>query len=423
LFFATLDPQGWDAVRSIIYQIRADAPDGTLIKEGLIQSCRSGWDPFNEGISLRKSHGSPFAFGVPKGALLHEKPMPNENVFVLKWSRRALLEREGKLFTAALHKDVRLEGMSYVPRLFRTEWLQFKLNDQDDDIKIVQSKRVLRQKGYEEGDAFCSLGTGYFHNHAMTPPVAEDSSCSTWMACDTFDMAPGDRFTHGRIAPVAFTWNPQTRLYEWTRTGSTTGVDGQVIGESSVSRFGDDWIVAARCYKTCAATVWYRTDDLFSGLGEPVIIEKNRRWQCPRHSYKCADGQLRIFMNNREWSPHFDRRNPLYAIDVDLETFEYTDRKVVSDARVEGLPFEEPRFDMSKLCPNQGNRQFIHFRAIDKFITSNTEFQGTDEARAQIMAAAGIHYAEILYEGDIPDPWNQHGSLARQENSVAEIKA
>jgi hypothetical protein len=39
------------------------------------------------------------------------------------------------------------------------------------------------------------------------------------------------------------------------------------------------------------------------------------------------------------------------------------------------------------------------------------------------MAAAGIHYAEILYEGDIPDPWNQHGSLARQENSVAEIKA
>ena len=30
---------------------------------------------------------------------------------------------------------------------------------------------------------------------------------------------------------------------------------------------------------------WYRTDDLFGGLGEPVLIE-NTRWQCPRHSYK-----------------------------------------------------------------------------------------------------------------------------------------
>ena len=83
VFFATLDPSGWDGVRSIIYQVRADAPDGTLLKEGLIQSYLSGWDPFNEGISLRKSHASPFAFGVPKGALLKGKLMPNENVFVL----------------------------------------------------------------------------------------------------------------------------------------------------------------------------------------------------------------------------------------------------------------------------------------------------------------------------------------------------
>ena len=104
------------------------------------------------------------------------------------------------------------------------------------------------------------------------------------------------------LALHGFTWNPEAGLYEWTRTGSITGIDGKMIGEASISRFDDSWIVAARCYKTGAATAWYRTDDLFAGLGEPVIIEKDRRWQCPRHSYKCADGKLRIFLNNRDWS-------------------------------------------------------------------------------------------------------------------------
>jgi hypothetical protein len=226
------------------------------------------------------------------------------------------------------------------------------------------------------------------------------------MACDTFDSAPGDKYIHGTITPVAFTWNTETGLYEWTRTGSIHSIEGQMIGEASISRFGDSWIVAARCYKTSASTAWYRSDDLFAGLGEPVIIEKGRRWQCPRHSYKCANGQLRIFLNNREWSPYFDRRNPLYAVDVDPVTFEYTERQVVCDARIEGFPFDAPCLDMSKLCPNQGNRQLIHFRLVDRFMTSVEDFEGSDEARADMMAKAGIHYAEIVYEGDIPDPWD-----------------
>jgi hypothetical protein len=229
------------------------------------------------------------------------------------------------------------------------------------------------------------------------------------MACDTFATAPHNDYLHGSITPVAFTWNAESGLYEWTRTGSLHFIKGANIGETSISRFGDDWIVAARFFERRASTAWYRTSDPFAGLGEPTIIERDRRWQCPRHSYKCADGQLRIFMNNREWSPYFDRRNPLYAIDVDPVTFEYTKRQIVSDARVEGLPFDAPRLDMSKLCQNQGNRQLIHFRTIDKFITSFEDFDGQDEKQAEMIAASGIHYAEIVYEGDIPDPWEFEG--------------
>ena len=69
VFASTLDPIGWDAVKSIIYQIRSDAPDGPVLNEGIVCSAISGWDPFNEGATLRKVHGMPMAFGTPKGAL------------------------------------------------------------------------------------------------------------------------------------------------------------------------------------------------------------------------------------------------------------------------------------------------------------------------------------------------------------------
>jgi hypothetical protein len=103
--------------------------------------------------------------------------------------------------------------------------------------------------------------------------------------------------------------------------------------------------------------------------------------------------------------PYFDRRNPLYAVEVDPVTFTYSERQVVTDARREGLPFELPCLHMSKLCPNQGNRQLMIFRAIDRFITSSEDFQGSSEARSDIISAAGIHCAEIIYRGDTPDPW------------------
>jgi len=228
--------------------------------------------------------------------------MPNENLFVLKWSRRALLERDGRLLSPDLHTKLWPEGDAYIRRLYRIEWMQFRLNDSNDDIEILQPFEVLKQSGYESEDLFCSLGPGHYHLHAMTPPVPEDDSCTTWLACDTFDSAPWEPYAHGRIAPVAFEWNAQTRLYEWTRTGAITGIEGKVIGETSISHIDGHWIIAARCFKSSAATAWYRTEDLFSGLGEPVISEETR-WQCPRHSYRCADGTLRFFLNNREWCP------------------------------------------------------------------------------------------------------------------------
>ena len=83
-FCATLDTNGWDAVRSIVYQIRSDSPDGQVVKEDLLVSCESGWIPFGEDYPLRKIYGMPMAFGVPKGAKKDGQLLPNQNVFAVK---------------------------------------------------------------------------------------------------------------------------------------------------------------------------------------------------------------------------------------------------------------------------------------------------------------------------------------------------
>jgi hypothetical protein len=123
----------------------------------------------------------------------------------------------------------------------------------------------------------------------------------------------------------------------------------------------------------------------------------------PRHSYRCADGVLRIFQNDQGLSPHGDKRNPLYAFEVDPETLDYSDPVIVFDARDE-LPFETPFCDMSKLCPAQGNKQLLVFRVIDDTQTTDREPPSAD-AEAEWLAAAGVHAVEFTYDNVEPEQW------------------
>ncbi len=401
-FFATLDPGGWDSVRSIVFQLRADAPDGDVVREGLVSRFVSGWDPLDEGIRLRKVNGMPMAFGVPKGARRNGQVMSNQNAFVVKWYRYGMLEQDGRLLNSQTHRDLWPEGSTYKRSLLRIEWMQFRLNDSEDDIEITGPPGTLRQSGYESDQEFCSLGPGHFMNHAMTPPVAADPSCTTWVECDTFGADPDHpNATHGQVAPVEYTWNGETGLYEWSRTGPLTGIPGRVIGETSISRFDGSWVAAARTFDGKGETVWFRTEEPFRGLGEPVIRPGS---VCPRHSFRCADGVLRLFINDRNGSPHGDGRNPLYVFEVDPVTLEYSNPETVVDLRAEGLPFNTPFADMSKLCPNQGNRQLLFFRTIDRQHTADLQ-PGEAPLGDPALRAAGIHYAELVYEGKIADPW------------------
>ena len=395
LFFATLDPGSWDATKSICYQVRTDAPDGPVLTEGLLFGSESGWRGESGDPVFRKMYGMPMAFGVPRGATLNGQPMPNANVFVVKAYRRVAKEIDGILVPRGGTPEDLDEDRRYRVKYQRVEWAQFRLNDAGNDIEILQPRTTLMQKGYRSEDVFCDLGPGRHMNHAMTPPMPVDETCTTWFECDTFDLdAISGRPGHGQIAPVEYSWNPETGLYEWTRVGNLHMIPGRAIGETSISRWDGAWVVASRSNAIDPSTVWYRTDDLFAGLGEPTF--GHATWG-PRHSDRCADGVLRVFLNDKGRSPGGLKRNPLYVVDVDPVTFEQAEPAVVFDAVAEGLPFHNPFADMSKLCLNQGARQLVVFRCIDGRMTTGPGSDApvfSDEA----FQAAGIHYAELVYD-------------------------
>src|SRR5437868_4627012 len=79
--------RGVDDERSVIYQVRKDAPDGPVLKEGFLAQAVADWKPEGvppapEGKTYFKQHGHAVAFGVPKGAIVGGRPAPNANLFV-----------------------------------------------------------------------------------------------------------------------------------------------------------------------------------------------------------------------------------------------------------------------------------------------------------------------------------------------------
>jgi hypothetical protein len=99
ILFGTVDPRGHDINRSIFYQIRRGAPNGEILKEGIIEKAKSDWDPLGVGHSFRKINAVVKVFGVPKGALRNGKPISTANHFVAKWYIRPCIDRKDTIKT------------------------------------------------------------------------------------------------------------------------------------------------------------------------------------------------------------------------------------------------------------------------------------------------------------------------------------
>jgi len=397
---ATLDPRGWDSNHSIVYQIRDGEPDGPVVRGGVLASAQEGWDPLGRGDRFTKRLGMAVPFGVPKGAVGPDgKPMPNANVFVVKWYRRAFLWKDGRLVSTQDGHDPGAwpEGPEVGPRTLRVEWTQVRLNESEDDLEVLSPPQTMRQVGYETDEEFCSLGPGRQMNHSMVPPVPVDDSCLGWVEFDSFgadDRAPA---FGASAAPVRFRFDEGSGLYEWAETGPLLGVPDLRFGESSIVRRESDWLIAFRCASPDGRVVWFQADDPLGEMPEPAFTPF---FPGPRHVYMCPDGAVRILGNDLDGHSW---RDPLCIWDVDPQTYELENRRVIVDLREAGLPFAQPGADMSKLSPNRGRRQLIIFRAIT--LRQTAEPAKGPPVTPEDHAAAGVHYAEIRYDDTVQEPW------------------
>jgi hypothetical protein len=417
IVYATRGFRFMDDDRSIVYQLRAKRPDGPVIKEGWLSRSFDGWDPVGDGKRYFKQHGHPVVFGVPKGALIGGKRVAHENVFAAKWRIVGIYDNgpmddsqftkeERRRFTGILwvsHKHNRRfswgKGVGQA-----VEWCQFRLNDREDDIEFIQPARKLQQRGCEDGPGPCAPTDGQTvsrMNQSFVQAAAFNSEASEWADVCHFDGA--------RIGALKYRFNTESRLYEWVETGPLAGTEERGMYEASLARVGDSWVIAGRPHRNGhrqRGAEWFRTDDPFKRLPSPTFTVTPDA-DTPITAFTGADGVLRLFANDeRNRLPNRGGRNPLYAWDVNPDTWELTGQRVVFDTFTFGLPIRpecDPGVDMCKLLPHSGGReQLLVYRVRTRALTI-PYLEGV--VTPQEVVHLGVYHTRITYTEDYPPRW------------------
>ena len=386
LVYATRGFRLKDDDRSIIYQLRRNAPDGPVVCEGLIARALDDWEPFLDGNKCVRQYGSPVAFGVPRGARIDGKSLPHANVFAVKWRVLALAIEPG---SGRVSNDPVLRA-----RTQGVMWAQFRLNDVEDHLEVLQPPMPFRQRGFEQGDAFCELPECRWMNQTFIQPQPYNADASEWIDCNHVDGS--------RVAAIKHVFNPEAGRYEWAACGPY--LFDRPTSEASILPWHGHWIITARLHhRGNSGVAWLKTDDPFLPTGRPVY-QAIPATHVPRTAYLCSDGVVRLFTGDPTISPYGYGRNPLYVWDVASEDgFNVSNRRVVYDCRLAGLDTESClRVDMCKLVPAAGERQLLLHRVApveDERLTQGGKADG------------GIYGAWLTYDHVDPDavraqiPW------------------
>jgi hypothetical protein len=386
LLYGTRGFRGVDDDRSSVYQLRKDAPDGPILKEGFLNRTRDDWDPYADGKKFSRQHGHAVGFGVPKGAKIGGKPAPHANVFVAKWYVNArMLDREKNLLE---HTSVPIEMGG--PKHF-IEWAQFRLNEREDDIEILQAPARLRQKGFDSGERFTSAEPVHSMNQSYTPAVPFNRDATEWADVVAFDG--------GRVAPTRLAWNASSGLYEWIQTGPI--VSGGVF-EGSLAPHGAKWALSARLEKG-GGVAWTLSEDPFRDV-PAFTIAKDPATNSPLTPWGCPDGVLRLVTGDK------GRRDPLFLWDIDpADGFRASNGRVLFDSVKAGLkirPASQPKIDMGKLLPPSGRTQLALFRvSVRSFNHPYPNRSTIPVIDADEKAACGIYAARITYAEAAPSRW------------------
>jgi hypothetical protein len=408
LLYATRSVGCHDHDHSIVYQLRADAPVGRVLREGFLRQTTNDWDPFGDGSRYVCLLRHPMGFGVPKGALIGGQPAPNANLFVAEWTR-----------SAAGTLDAKTQIYDYDPKLERStlhsEWCQFRLNEKGDDIEILQAPQMMRQRGYEAPGSFCSEKAATFMVHSLVPPVPFNDHCTEW--AETNHLSSG-------IAAIKFRFNSETNLYEWVETGPPIGeVEGFEISEGVLARHKDQWIIGVRPRiilegntpdwagvkaRDRGHTGWIKTDDPFAPL-PPVKVVQSPHREAPWTLFRCADGVLRMFSGEFKNSPYGQRRDPLYTWDVDTTDFSVSNERVVFDSVQAGVFPDDamPRSTcFANLMPHAGgNVQYVSHRVLCFRYLAGV-VPGEPALTPEQLDKFGLYYSKITYDADCAATWD-----------------
>ena len=395
IVYATRGFRGTDDDLSIVGQLRKGAYDGPVIWEIMLSKSIDDWDPFGDGSRFVRQHGHPVAFGVPKGALISGRPAPSANVFAVKWRLCARYVDPASGLMAAHGDRTDLKGDTQT-----VEWMQVRLNDAEDDLETIQPVEPLRQKGYEDGQRFCSADVRWM-NQSFTQAVPFKSDGTEWADVNHFDDA--------RIAALKYQFDPATGRYRWTQTGPLWGGTSSESGglfEASLAPYGERWVVSAR-RSSEGTTAWMVLGNL-SGEVPRVVCPAEPANCAPLTAYAGPDGAIRLLSGDPKVSPYGNGRDPLYIWDIDPDDgFTASNRRVVYDC-VEadvGIPREQvPRVDMAKLLPHSGGpTQYLVHRLRSK-ATNDPKKTGQPITQPE-KDASGIYYAKVHYAESLPGTW------------------
>lgn len=391
LLVSNLGFRGVDDTRSVVGQLRRGGYDGPVVREFVIAQAHDDWDLFHDGRMFVREYGHAGAFGVPKGALIGGKTPSHANVFAVLFRTKARqLAPEGHLFWKNGLPGLRDASQA-------VEWMQFRLNDDEDDIEILQPVQPMREAGFETGPAFCRRPDALWMNQSLVQPVPYSDDASEWV------LANG--FSGQRIGALRFRFDDRDKCYHWVETGE---LFGEGVIEPSLARFGSDWVIGARS-STCPV-LWGRTNDLFGGKIPLESAKDTGSRNVPFTLYRCADGHLRWFSNDRLSSPYPKGRNPLYCWKLDPDAgFRSTEQNTVFDAVSAGLPLSTPPIvDMPKLLPHSGgDRQTLLFRARSTaMLTREADLGGPAHVLTEDdIRVTGVYQARLRYAEAQPAAW------------------
>lgn len=399
VLYATRGFRGVDDDLSIVWQLRRDAPDGAVIREGFFAQTRNDWHAMNDGGAWVRQHGHPVGFGVPKGARIGGRPAANANVFVAKWRRvaRAFNKERNEVEHATARQESRELTLD-------VEWVQFRLNEREDNIELLGAPAELRPAGHPRGPLTLDGAKTGWMNQSFVQAVPFNRGCTEWIDCN--------HFQGGRVAPLRYRFDEKRGRYDWVQTGPLMTAGKTPVSEASIAPYRDGWVIAARLGEG-RGVAWLRTDDPFR-KGQTLGIAAEPPANSPLTLYRCADGRLRLLTGDAAASPYKASRNPLYMWDVEVESgFRAHNRAVVFDtfaAKLPVRPESQPKVDMAKILPAVNGRHYLVHRFSVRSYNQLYEgsagiVDGIPVINQQEKDACAIYYATLDCQPVIPTPW------------------